>query len=282
MEKQKIMAIGAHADDVEIHFGGTLAKYLENNYEIVYVESTNNMSGTVSVLQDDGSFKRWNEPPVKMMARRKGECAAAAALLNTEPIHLDHPQRHYRDEGDIKIQLAYGSKLPAGISDKIANIMMAHEDKDSVERLKNLILEKSPEVLFSHGVISSSPEHVMTALLVTKAYWKAVEEGFKGAYLHSPEDLTCFGPSNAKWDTFVDISGYLDKKMELIGKHACQMPTAHYPDHGHRLRALKHGVANGCKAAEVFTWVSHDRCPDKDSTVGGFSPLTAELINNSR
>ncbi|MHC4871789.1 MAG: PIG-L deacetylase family protein [Planctomycetota bacterium] len=282
MDKNRIMAIGAHADDVEIGFGGMLAKYLDQGYEIVYVESTNNMSGGVSVLNDDGTRKKWHEPPVKMMPRRKKECDAAAAMLNTTPIHLDHPQRHYRDENDELIDLEYDSKWPEGIDKGIPNIMMAHEHKPSVEKLKNLILEKDPECLFSHGVRTTSPEHVMTALLVTKAYWKAVDEGFKGAYLHSMEDYSCFGPSNAKWDTYIDISDYVDRKMELIGAHACQMPTAHYPDHGHRLRVLKQGVTCGCKAAEVFVWVNRNNCPDKDGTTGGYSPLTVELTQNTK
>nr|MBC8228344.1 PIG-L family deacetylase [bacterium] len=38
--KKIIMAIGAHADDVEIRAGGTLAKYHEMGYEVVYVLTT--------------------------------------------------------------------------------------------------------------------------------------------------------------------------------------------------------------------------------------------------
>jgi len=41
-----IMAVGAHCDDIEFTVAGTLLKYhREYNYDIVYVESTNNMSG---------------------------------------------------------------------------------------------------------------------------------------------------------------------------------------------------------------------------------------------
>ena len=61
MNKQKIMSIGAHADDIEIGSGGTLAKFHDQQYEIVYVMSTNNMSGGVQELQADGSIKRWKE-----------------------------------------------------------------------------------------------------------------------------------------------------------------------------------------------------------------------------
>jgi hypothetical protein len=62
MKKQKIMSIGAHADDVEIHTGGTLAKFHDQGYEIVYVESTNNMSGGVSELHRMGRSRDGPKP----------------------------------------------------------------------------------------------------------------------------------------------------------------------------------------------------------------------------
>ena len=39
------MAIGAHADDIEFNAGGTICKYQDRSYELVYVLSTNNMAG---------------------------------------------------------------------------------------------------------------------------------------------------------------------------------------------------------------------------------------------
>jgi len=282
MNTQKIMSIGAHADDVEIGSGGTLAKCHDQGYEIVYVMSTNNMSGGVQEMQPDGSIKRWKETPVPMMARRKRECADAAALLGTEPIHLDHPQRHYNAPEGGQAELRYGCKLPEGVAEDVPSIVTASEDEESRKRLVHLILEHDPACIFSHGMIAVNVEHVATSILATKCYWQAVEAGYKGALLHWREDCTSFGVTNAQWDTFVDISSCLDRKMELIGKHACQMPTAHDPNHGHRLRAMKYGVACGCKAAEVFTWVAHDRRPDLDSTLPFYSPLLVELIQNTR
>jgi len=282
MNKQKIMSVGAHADDIEVGAGGTLAKFRDQGYEIVYIMSTNNMSGATQELQPDGSIKRWKEKTAPMMARRKRECAEAAALLGTEPIHLDHPQRHYTGKDDEQVELRYGCALPDGVPEDVPTILTAYEDEKSRKRLVDLIMENDPACIFSHGMVSSNIEHLGTSLLVTKCYWQAVEAGYKGALLCWREDYTSYGLANTRWDTFVDISDYLDKKMELIGKHACQMPTAHYPDHGHRLRPMKWGVACGCKAAEVFTWVSHDRRPDLDSMLPFYSPLLAELTQNTR
>ena len=55
MGNRILMVIGAHADDIELNVGGTLVKYHEMGYEIVYVMSTNNMSGGWSKLRPDGT-----------------------------------------------------------------------------------------------------------------------------------------------------------------------------------------------------------------------------------
>ena len=282
MKKQKIMAVGAHADDIEIGVGGTLAKFHAQGYEVVYVMSTDNMSGVAHELRADGSIMRTKETPLPMMARRKRECAEAAALLGTQPIHLDHPQRHYWAADGSQPEVRYGCPLPDGVAENVPTILTAHEDKQCRQRVVDLILEYDPACIFTHGLATYGMEHVGTCFLVTESYWEAVEAGFKGALLHWREDYTRFGPANDKWDTFVDISSYLDRKMEILGKHACQMPTAHLPEHGHRLRSLKWGVACGCKAAEVFTWVARDRRPDLDATTGSYSPLLAELTQHSK
>ncbi len=270
----KIMVVGAHADDVEILAGGTLCKYRAQGHEIVYVMSTDNMSGGVHTLQPDGTVTTTHEPPELMSARRKRECAAAAARLGTTPIHLDHPQRHYRDAAGVQHELRYGCARPPTVPPEVPTILTAYEDEASVARLTELILEHDPVCVITHDLAVTSIEHQATVLLVVASFWRAVGQGFGGAMLQGREDDLVFGDLNARWDTFVDITDTLDQKMQLIGCHACQMPTAHYPHHGHRQRPLKWGAACGCSAAEVFTWVRRvDRCD---------SPLLAELVRNSR
>ena len=58
-----LMAIGAHVDDLELNIGGTLAKYHECGYEIVYVMSTDNISGLWSHRMPDGSIES-TLPPI--------------------------------------------------------------------------------------------------------------------------------------------------------------------------------------------------------------------------
>jgi LmbE family N-acetylglucosaminyl deacetylase len=270
---------------LEIHVGATLVKYRDLGYEIVYVMSTNNMSGGNSVLQDDGSIVTTHEAPLDMMARRKRECDDAARVLGTTPIHLDHPQGGYfNEDGKERVLLNYGCPMPEGIPTDVPSILMAGKDNASIERLANLILERDPECVMTHSPSDANIEHCATSILVTLAFWKAVEQGYEGGLLFWNEGHTLNGDFYCRWDTHVDGTGYLDRKMELIGLHRCQKPTAHYPDHGQRLLSQWRGKVTGCEVAELFIWV---RRPTRRSTTltGKCTPilgeLTTELIQNS-
>jgi LmbE family N-acetylglucosaminyl deacetylase len=278
------MAIGAHADDIEINVGATLLKYHDMGYEVVYVMSTNNMSGNTAEVQPDGSITRFKEAPIAMMERRKRECADAARVLGSTPIHLDHPQRHC-NTGNGQTKLRYGCALPEGVPEDVPTILTAAEDAASVEKLTALILEKDPECILTHGVAHVNIEHFATSLIVAKAFWQAVEQGYQGGLLHWIEGHTLYGDFYTRWETYVDATGYLDRKMELIGLHKCQMPTAHDPDHGHRLLSEWRGKVSGCENAEVFTWVQ--RPARRSATLLAMSTpimgeLTMELIQNAR
>ncbi len=278
---RSIMVVGAHADDIELETGGTLAKYRDADYTVVYVMATNNMSGSVSELLGDGSVRTTRETTAPMMARRKRECDDAARALGTTPIHLDHPQRHYYGGvGNEAPELRYGCALPAGVPENVPTILTAAEDPASVTRLANLILEKEPECVLTHGVSQMNIEHFATSLLTTKSYWQAVEAGYRGALLHWRETHTRLGEFNCRWDTFVDCTRYLDRKMELVSLHRCQMPKAHLPDSGHREISVNWGQACGCGAAETFTWVRHADYRDVNGLT--YWPLTLELIQNTR
>lgn len=276
-----IMVVGSHADDNEIACGGTLLKYRDRGYDVVYVMATNNMSGAAVITDENGKrVDVLKEPPVEMMARRKSECAAAATMLGTTPIHLDHPQRHYNSSDGSQVKINFGSPLPEGIDVNIPSILTASEDTASVKRLADLILEKQPEIIFTHSVTQVNIEHFGTMLLVTKAYWLAVEQGFKGGLLTWREAILNLGDHNCKWDTFVDYTPYLQKKMELIHYHRCQKPDALSPDFGHNRLAKWWGSACGCGAAEVFLWINR---PMHRNQFGNVYPeLTLELLQNSK
>jgi LmbE family N-acetylglucosaminyl deacetylase len=276
---RSIMVVGAHADDIEINAGGTIAKYVDRGYRIVYVMSTNNMSGITQALQPDGSVTRTIETPTPMMARRKRECDDAAAMMNVTPIHLDHPQRHYNGPDGKQKELRYGCELPEGVPADVPSILTAYEDPASRQRLTDLILQTKPECVLTHAMAEINIEHVGTSLLVTRSVGQAVAAGYKGALLHWRRVFPELGEVNARWDTYVDITGYLDARMRLIGAHRCQLPLAHRPDFPHRTRVLEWGGKCGCEAAEVFYWVRRPKIAADEPCAS--DSLTAELMTHT-
>ena len=259
---KKIMAIGAHADDVELHFGGTLFKYMDRGYEIVYVMSTNNMSGSKRVLQPDGSHLKSDVFYVaETMAYRKQEAADAAKLFNTAPIHLDHPQRHchVRDgRGGLRqMELRYGCELPEVVPGNVPSILTAFEDQASIDSLAGLILKHDPEVIFTHGLAEVNPEHHCTFLLVKNAYWKAEKQGYRGSLLMGVRGFAELGKFAGCWETWVDVTGFFDRRMAAVNKHVSQYPPEFKRGITHwREIYSKRGKICGVEAAEAFNFVN--------------------------
>ena len=257
--KRALMAVGAHADDVELNVGGSLLKYRDRDYQVVYVQSTNNMAGVWSRKQPDGTVTRERHEPKSIMPQRKKEAAAGAAMLDVQPIHLDHPQRHFWLPDGTQAELRYGGPAPDVVPADTPTILTAHEHEGPRRQVVDLILEHEPEYIVVHGLDQTDLEHVGTCLLVTRAYWEAVEQGYGGGLLHWRQGFDWLGARNCQWDTFVDTSDYFDGKLDLCAAHACQLPDPYRPDFPVRRRDSAWGAANGRRFAEVFVVVNEPK-----------------------
>jgi N-acetylglucosamine malate deacetylase 1 len=72
----RVLAIGAHPDDVEFHCGGTLLRYREEGHEVVIGIATNGDLGHCEI------------PPDELAQIRRSESEEAAAMLGAELIWL--------------------------------------------------------------------------------------------------------------------------------------------------------------------------------------------------
>jgi len=245
---QTLMAIGAHADDIEFWAGGTCLKYHRAGYRIVYVMSTNNMSGGIKFVASGGKVVRHAATPETLMPIRKSECDKAAAVVGTEPIHLDHPQRHYIAPDLSQVYEGYGVPAPGGIALHCPTILMAQEDAASVRRVADLILDHNPEAVLTHSHICENPEHYGTAMLVMKGYLLARDEGYAGWLLFWNEmtQVAALRDTYCSWDTFVDITGLREAKDDWIRCHIAMVP---FPE---RMEYLDFSKACGCELAETF------------------------------
>jgi LmbE family N-acetylglucosaminyl deacetylase len=221
--------------------------------------STNNMAGSWSEVQADGSVTVTRPPTLAMMERRKAEAAEGARRFGTVPIHLDHPQRHYNDRNGNVVEVRYGSALPEGVPPDVPTILTAHEHENCLHPLIALIRQHDPVWILTHSMAQLDQEHVGTSLLVTKGFGEAAKSGYEGGVLHWREGFTHLGQLNAAWDIFVDITEYLDRKIDLIATHRCQIPKPNRPDFPPRVRALAWGNACGCESAEVHALIARGK-----------------------
>ena len=256
-----IMAVGAHADDIEGNVGGTILKYRKLGYGLIYVMSTNNMSGGWQFIDSEGKLASRVVPWFEMMPQRKLEAAKAAAYFDAELFHLNHPQRHYRDKNGVDRYLGHGTPPLNCVGEGEHTILTAHESAEARDAVIGLVERFKPEVVMTHNPIQGDMEHIGTSLLVTKALKECSYDGM--ALLWPCVDATSFGDTFNCRQTYVDISGYYEEKLETIKLHNCQMPIVshlRYPpwengtecQHVEAFAILQQGNGSGALQDEIM------------------------------
>lgn len=77
-QKTRVLAFGAHPDDLEFYIGGTLAKYAERGDTVVMAVVTNGDIGSATMTMDE------------IGTLRKQEAQASAATIGAELIWMDY------------------------------------------------------------------------------------------------------------------------------------------------------------------------------------------------
>ncbi|MEZ4613871.1 MAG: PIG-L deacetylase family protein, partial [Caldilineaceae bacterium] len=75
----RVLAVGAHPDDVEINCGGTLARYALAGHHVMMGYATNGDKGHLEI------------PPAELAVIRERESRAAAAVIGAEVFWLNFP-----------------------------------------------------------------------------------------------------------------------------------------------------------------------------------------------
>lgn len=78
-EKLRVLAVGAHPDDVEINCGGTLALYAQAGHHVMIAHATNGEKGHRTI------------PPAALAEIRKAEAQAAADVIGAELFWMGFP-----------------------------------------------------------------------------------------------------------------------------------------------------------------------------------------------
>jgi LmbE family N-acetylglucosaminyl deacetylase len=107
----KVLALGAHPDDIEISMFGALAAWQAAGAELAFAIATDGAKGGTG-------------DPAALSATRKNEAQAAAALLGVEPHFLDFP------DGALVPDAALVAALKSLIGEVLPDIIVTHAPND--------------------------------------------------------------------------------------------------------------------------------------------------------
>jgi len=241
MGNKTLVAISAHADDVELNAGGTVAKWAAGGGDVHVIMMTDNCSG----LRFD---------PDKTMAIRHREQEAAAALYEGKVHYMNYSQRRYWDEKRSRqVNIGYEHELPvaAAIKDDLPLVIAAGENKE-IEALARRLLDLKPDLVLTQTPVDLDPEHHAVAAMVWGAFRRHQEELADVALrFWMPGSSAEDGMMDPHYDHFEDISDFFDRKLELCACHASQMSEPRW--NMVKQRAAFFGKKIGVQYCEPFT-----------------------------
>jgi LmbE family N-acetylglucosaminyl deacetylase len=225
---RRALVIVAHPDDAEFLCGGTVARWCAEGWTVDYLLTTSGDMGS----KEEGMTRK------KLLSiREKEQRAAAKALGVRRCIFLRYPDGYVEDTVELRGKIVR-----------------------EIRRLKpDVVVTWDP---FRRGF--NHRDHRLTGQAALDAiyplarnplgYPEHLEEGLK---IHRVNEVLLAGSDQP--DYHVDVSNYLEKKMEALSKHESQIGQAPPKELRKRLRdrMAQAGKKPGYKLAEGFrriTW----------------------------
>ena len=184
----RILVIGAHPDDCEFRVGGTAALWRRGGHVVRFVSAT------------DGSAGHHEMGGAALVARRRAEAEAAAAVIGAEVCILDTPDGH----------------LEPSLTNRHAFV--------------RLIREFRPDLVITHRPWDYHPDHRYTAALVQDAAYMVTVPSVCPVVPHLEANPAVVymadefeKPYPLRADVSVDIDAVIDLKGAMLHAHTSQM-----------------------------------------------------------
>lgn len=219
----RILAVGAHPDDLEILCAGTLARFAQDGHKVIMAHACRG---------DKGHFEI---PPDKLAQIREEEAKKSASVIGAESIGLGIDDLELRVERDyimLFIELVRKTK---------PDLILTHHPNDYMP--DHTVTSR---LIFDASFIATLP-HTKTEHphydKITPIYHMDTVAGID------------FQP-----DDYVDISETMDTKLEMLGKHHSQIEWLKNHDHVDILEFVRtvarfRGLQCGTEYAEAFSRV---------------------------
>mgnify|MGYP000943466308 CR=1 FL=1 len=219
--KKRIIAFGAHHDDIEIRAGGTIAKYVAAGYEVIYAVAVDAAS-----FAADCEYFRENPGkeyfPEEILKIREEESRCGAHILGASEVRFFHLKPAY-----FRVQsrgLALMAHFNAG-EERIIEGMKSYRGKyfclaaadtpECVAEVIQFIKQHDPEIILTQQINDQHNEHYAVASLVYTACRKLTATGMNlklySWQMGSSGPMIRFSP-----DVIVDISDFMDIKLEAV------------------------------------------------------------------
>ena len=190
-----VLVISCHPDDVEIACAGTLLKCKERGDRVVVCHLCSGDKGHEIIM------------PKELAEMRAGEAIKAGALGDIEVIH-------------------------GGFND----LEIYDNNKESRDKVVNIIRKVNPDFIITHDPEDYMPDHNAVSKLVFDAsfaatcphYFTEVEEVARLVPIYYMDTL--FGV-NFNPTEYVDVTPYIDKKLEMLECHESQIVWMREHDH---------------------------------------------------
>ncbi len=191
---RRVAVFEAHGDDMEFTSGGTIAKFTDLGHQVTLVVATDN---------DKGSFELTAE---QLRAARDREIHGAARVLGIDRvIFLGYSDGELQEQAPLHILRG---------------------------QFMRIIREVKPEIVFTWDPFTpyeGHPDHRAVATAASEAssfahfplyYPDQIKEGLEPHYV---SERWFFAKAPRDRNKFVDITGYIDKKIEALYQHTSQM-----------------------------------------------------------
>jgi LmbE family N-acetylglucosaminyl deacetylase len=225
---RRVLAIGAHSDDIEFGCGATLAKWADGGAEVHMCVCTDGSKGTWDANADLSA----------LVAGREDEQRDAAKLLGVVAVRFLR-----RVDGQLENDLATRAEVCATIREVKPDVVLGH-DPWQPYRLH--------------------PDHVAAGRLAVDGIVAARDPHFfpdQDLEPHRPETLLLFEPGRV--DHLERVDGHLDRKVASLLAHRSQwrstMGIHASPEREHQAFVARihdaaqiAGLRGGLRAAEAF------------------------------